>query len=134
MNAATKVLPLTERPAKPCTPAEQRWIENHAEYLMRGADVTFKRRMHGEKGVTQKRFHHALDELLMERLSRTGASNWSLGMVMHGVLIGDVSMARDGLVEALGLPDCKRAVIEIAESLLRPLAADGLIAQLEDEQ
>lgn len=134
MNAATKVLPLTERPAKPCTPAEQQWIENHAEYLMRGADVTFKRRMHGEKGVTQKRFHHALDELLMERLSRTGASNWSLGMVMHGVLIGDVSVARDGLVEALGLPDCKRAAIEIAESLLRPLAADGLIAQLEDEQ
>ncbi|WP_240997915.1 hypothetical protein [Pseudomonas viridiflava] len=96
--------------------------------------MKFKRRMHSEQGVTLERFHNALDELLMERLSRTGASNWSLGMVMHGVLIGDVSMARDGIVEALGLPDCKRAITEIAESLLRPLAADGLIAQAEDEQ
>lgn len=134
MNAATKVLPLTETPAKPCTPAEKQWMENHAEYLMRGADVTFKRRMRSEQGVTLERFHNALDELLMERLSRTGASNWSLGMVMHGVLIGDVSMARDGLVETLGLPDYKRAIIEVAETLLRPLAADGLIAQAEDEQ
>ncbi|WP_122563903.1 hypothetical protein [Pseudomonas viridiflava] len=134
MNAATKVLPLTERPAKPCTSAEQQWIENHAEYLMRGTDVKFKRRMHSEQGVTLERFHNALDELLMERLSRTGASNWSLGMVVHGVITGNVSMARDGLVEALGLPDCKRGIIEVAETLLRPLAADGVIAQAEDEQ
>ncbi|WP_163020321.1 hypothetical protein [Pseudomonas viridiflava] len=134
MNAATKVLPLTGTPARPRPPDEQQWIENHAEYLMRGADVKFKRRMHSEQSVTLERFHNALDELLMERLSRTGASNWSLGMVMHGVITGNVSMARDGLVEALSLPDCKRAIIEVAENLLRPLAADGLIAQAEDEQ
>lgn len=133
MNAATKVVPLAGAPVTPCTPAEQQWIENHAEYLMMGADVKFKRRMRGEQGITLERFHNALDELLMERLSQSGASNWALGMLMHGVITGNLSMARDGLVEALGLPDCKRSVIEVAESLLRPLVADGLIAQAEDE-
>lgn len=131
MNAAAKVLPATEIPP---TEAEQVWIDNHADQLMMGADVKFKRRMHSEQGVSLERFHNALDELLMERLSRSTASNWALGMIYHGIIRSDMGMAREGLIEAFGGPDHKQAAFDAARSLLRPLAADGLIAQAEDDE
>lgn len=135
MNAAAKVLPLTGAPVIPCTPAERIWTENCSYTLVElGADVSFKRRLHPKQGVTLERFHNALDELLMERLSRSGASNWALGMMMHGIIRGDMGMAREGLIEAFGGPDHKQAAFDVAQELLRPLAADGVIAQEEDDE
>ena len=132
MNAQAKVLPLAGKRVIPCTPAEQVWIGDMAEQLMLGADVKFKCRLYSEQAVTQERFHVGLDELLMERLGRSGASQSALGKMAHGIQIGDLSMARDGLSEAMGVPNRENAMLEVAEGLLRPLAADGLIAQAED--
>lgn len=131
MNAAAKVFPL---PNIPPTEVEQAWIDNQADQLMMGSDVKFKRRLHSEQGVSLERFHNALDELIMERLSRSTASNWALGMMMHGIIRGDMSMAREGLIEAFGGPDHKQAAFEVAQELLRPLAADGVIAKEEDDE
>ncbi|KQQ60113.1 hypothetical protein ASF84_05220 [Pseudomonas sp. Leaf127] len=132
MNAATKIVPLTGRPVIPCSPAEQVWIENAADQLLMGADVQFQRFAKPAQGITQERFHIALDELLMERLGRKEASQSALGKIFHGVLIGNMSLAREGLTEALELEDPKQAALDQAEGLLRPLARDGLIAQRED--
>ncbi|MCV4343281.1 hypothetical protein [Pseudomonas capsici] len=127
MNAATNVVPLI------MTDAEKAWVDNSALELMTGADVQFKRLGKQPQGVSLERFHVALDELLMDRTGRDGASNSVLGKMAHAVEIGDLGSAREALSEALELPQgVRRAFIEQAEGLLRPLAADGVIAEQED--
>ncbi|MBX8534573.1 hypothetical protein K5D33_07520 [Pseudomonas cichorii] len=127
MNAATKVVPLI------LTDAEREWAYESALQLMIGADVQFKRFGKQPQGVNQERFHVALDELLMARTSRKGASNSVLGKMIHAIEAGDIGTAREALSEALELPQgVRRAFIEQAEALLRPLASDGVIAQQED--
>ncbi|MCV4287913.1 hypothetical protein OH708_08350 [Pseudomonas capsici] len=113
--------------------AERQWVENSAEQLMLGADVRFQRFGKKPQGVTLERFHVALDELLMARTGRDGASNSVLGKMVHAVEVGDLGSAREALSEALELPQgVRRAFIEQAEGLLRPLARDGVFAQQED--
>ena len=126
MNAATNIVPLA------LTISEQMWVENAAEQLMLGADVSFKRFGKPAQGVTLERFHIALDDLAMARLGRKGASQSALGKIVHGVLLGNLSLAREGLSEALELPDPQAAIQAEAETLLRPLARDGAIAEQED--
>lgn len=138
MNSAMK-LELAQKafdnrlPAESDDAAERQWVENAAEELMRGSDVKFKRFGNNPQGVTLERFHVALDELLMARTGRDGASNSVLGKMAHAVEIGDLGAAREALSKALELPQgVRRAFIEQAEGLLRPFARDGLIAEQED--
>ncbi len=127
MNAATNVVPLI------LNDAESEWAYESALQLMIGADVQFKRFGKQPQGVNQERFHVALDELLMARTSRKGTSNSVLGKMIHAIEAGDIGAAREALSEALELPQgVRRAFIEQAEALLRPLAHDGVIADQED--
>lgn len=126
MNAATNIVPLA------LTIPERMWVENAADQLMLGADVRFQCFGKKPQGVTLERFHIALDELGMARLGRSGASQSALGKMIHGIQIGNLSMAREGLSEALELPDPRQAMLDQAEALLRPMARDGAAAERED--
>ncbi|WP_116818122.1 hypothetical protein [Pseudomonas syringae] len=134
MNAAAKVLPLTGAPVKQLTPAERLWVANSAHSLVHGDDIKFKRRLQEAQGVTFERFLIAVDEFAMEKLGASGASQSALGRLVYMAKFGSPACAREAADAVLNCPNPKEALFEIAEGLLRPLAADGVIAEHEDEE
>ncbi|POQ05510.1 hypothetical protein [Pseudomonas syringae] len=134
MNAAAKVLPLAGNPARALTPAERLWVANSAHALVHGDDIKFKRRLHEPQCVTFERFLIAVDEFAMEKLGASGASQSALGRLVYMAKFGSPACAREAADAVLNCPSPKDALFEIAEGLLRPLAADGVIAQREDEE
>ncbi|MDU8454852.1 hypothetical protein [Pseudomonas syringae group sp. J254-4] len=132
MNAAAKVLPPTGTPVIPLTPAERLWVANSAHTLVHGDDVKFRRRGKPAQRVTFERFLIALDEFAMERLGESGASPLALGRLIYTAKFGSLSCAQAAADMVLRRPNPKDAMYEIAEGLLRPLAADGVAAEFED--
>jgi hypothetical protein len=133
MNAAAKFLPIALRPEVPSTPAEAEWIADAAEHLMNLRDVQFKRRLHSPQGVTFERFALAVDEYVMDQLSGSGVSNSALGrLVLHARCKGpEAATTADELLNCAN-PD--EELLQIAKKLLKPLAADALIALAEDDE
>ncbi|MCH5508851.1 hypothetical protein [Pseudomonas syringae] len=134
MNAAAKVLPLPGAPVTQLTPAERLWVANSAHSLVHGDDIKFKRRLQEPQGITFERFLIAVDEFAMEKLSASGASQSALGRLIYMAKFGSAACAREAADAVLNCPNPKNALFEIAEGLLRPLAADGVIAQRENEE
>lgn len=134
MNAAAKVLPLPGAPAKQLTPAERLWVANSAHSLVHGDDIKFKRRLQETQGVTFERFLIAVDEFAMQKLGAPGASQSALGRLVYMAKFGSPACAREAADAVLNCPNPKDALFEIAEGLLRPLAADGVIADFEDAE
>lgn len=134
MNAAAKVLPLPGAPVTQLTPAERLWVANSAHALVHGDDIKFKRHLQETQGVTFERFLIAVDEFAMEKLGASGASQSALGRLVYMAKFGSAACARQAADAVLNCPNPKDALFQIAEGLLRPLAADGVIAQREDEE
>ncbi|WP_122510201.1 hypothetical protein [Pseudomonas viridiflava] len=134
MNAAAKVFPLAGASVKQLTPAERLWVANSAHSLVHGDDIKFKRRLQEAQGVTFERFLIAVDEFAMEKLGASGASQSALGRLVYMAKFGSPACAREAADAVLNCPNPKDTLCEIAEGLLRPLAADGVIAQREDEE
>ncbi|MNJ53121.1 hypothetical protein D3C77_484980 [compost metagenome] len=112
--------------------AERIWIDNAAVDLLEGRDVKFRRRLRSPQGVTFDQFAVAVDEFVMGQLSSSGMSPSVLGRLVLAAKRKDSSEASSAADEALASPDPTEALREVARTLLRPLAQDGLIAQAED--
>ncbi|MEE5126105.1 hypothetical protein V2J80_13450 [Pseudomonas alliivorans] len=132
MNAAAKVLPLTGTPVTPSTPAERLWIENSADLLIRGADIKFKRRCRAERSVTHAEFLTALQMHLNQRQADGEDQEDLFAQLVLSNLFGRPSATAAGYLIGNARPRDK--LFEIAEGLLRPLAADGVIADFEDAE
>ena len=113
--------------------AERIWIDDAAEQLMLGADVKFKRDLHPPQGVTYEQFAAAVDEYVMEQLSSSGVSNSVLGRLVLAAKRKATSAACTAAAEAINCQNPDEALRQIAVTLLKPLAADALIAQAEDD-
>ncbi|SDA11073.1 hypothetical protein SAMN03159476_00370 [Pseudomonas sp. NFPP05] len=109
--------------------AERIWVDNAAYDLLDGQDVKFQRRMRSPQGVTQEQFAQAVDEYVMDNVSSPSV----IGRLILSAVRRDTSDAQGAAIEAICAPDHKEALCEVARILLRPLAADGLIAQAEDD-
>ncbi|MNJ66828.1 hypothetical protein D3C77_629420 [compost metagenome] len=70
----------------------------------------------------------------MEQLSGSGMSPSVIGRLVLAARRKDASEARSAAAEAIASADPDEALREVARSLLRPLAKDGLIAQAEDAE
>lgn len=114
--------------------ARSEWLYNSAENLLRGISVSFQRRMNAPQGVTADQFALAVDEYVNGRLADCKVGTPSLGWLVIGTMHGgrpDKTSATD----LLGYSDHPLGKLgEIAETLLKPLADDALIAQAEDEE
>lgn len=112
--------------------AIQAWIEHAADRLLAGSDITVKRIGRPARQVTFEQFAEQLDELAMGCLEGFGTPSSALGQLVWSALCSP----RDGKEVAenlLGRPSATEALREIADRLLEPLAADGVIADAEDE-
>ncbi|WP_095110382.1 hypothetical protein [Pseudomonas sp. Irchel 3E20] len=112
--------------------ARAEWLFNSAEQLIRfGCDVTFQRRMRKPQGVTVADLALAVDEHVNGRLAGCQVQSPALGWL----LLSQGKPDQNAVAELLGPSDHplgKRG--EIAEGLLRPLVADAMIAQAEDNE
>lgn len=136
MNAALKICQAEydgRLPVDLDTSAERVWIEDSAEQLLLGGDVTFKRALHSRQGVTYEQFAAAVDEFVMGQLSASGVSNTVLGRLVLAAKRRASSDASTAAAEALNSPNPDEALHQIAVTLLTPLAKDALIAQTEDD-
>ncbi len=113
--------------------AELIWIENATEQLLNKMDVKVARRGKPARSVTFEQFAQALDEHGMSKLQGYGASPIAFGLLLWCAVYN--SMGGKEVVEnLLGVPDAKKAFRDIADDLLTPLAADGVIADAEDAE
>ncbi len=137
MNAALKLAQFefdNRLPVEVDDSAVTEWIDNAAEQLLLGADVKFKRRLHSPQGVTYEQFAAAVDEFVMGQLSASGISNSVLGRLVLAAKRKASSDACTAAAEALHCANPDEALRQIAVTLLKPLAADALIAQTEDDE
>lgn len=113
--------------------AVEEWVAEAVDQLILGNDVKFKRRMHGPQGVTRADFMRAVDMHVNNRLADHVIQCDALG---EAVLLGLEGVSTKLVAEVLiGYCDHPRGMRgEIAESLLRPLAKDALVAQAEDDE
>ncbi|WP_280042030.1 hypothetical protein [Pseudomonas sp. Hg5Tf] len=114
--------------------SERIWIDNAADDLLEGRDVKFRRRLRSSQGVTFEQFAVAVDEFVMGQLGGSGMSPSVIGRLVLAARRKDASEARSAAAEAIASADPDEALREVARSLLRPLAKDGLIAQAEDAE
>ena len=112
--------------------ARSEWLYNAAEQLVRlGCDVTFQRRMRKPQGVTVADLALAVDEHVNGRLADFQVQPPALGWL----LLSQGKPDQNAVAELLGPSDHSLGKLgEIAEGLLRPLVADALIAQAEDNE
>ncbi|WP_095110529.1 hypothetical protein [Pseudomonas sp. Irchel 3E20] len=112
--------------------ARSEWLYNAAEQLVRfGCDVTFQRRMRKPQGVTVADLALAVDEHVNGRLAGCQVQSPALGWL----LLSQGKPDQNAVAELLGPSDHSLGKLgEIAEGLLRPLVADALIAQAEDNE
>lgn len=105
------------------------WIENGVEQLLRCEDVEFKRRLHGKQGVTFKQFAAEVEQYTLTTACTNPAA---IGEMVIGALVQRSGVSRDGAIDLMAVPDPLEQLRIIARGLLAPLAADGLIAQDEE--
>lgn len=112
--------------------ARSEWLYNAAEQLARfGCDVTFQRRMRKPQGVTVADLALAVDEHVNGRLADCQVQSPALGWL----LLSQGKPDQNAVAELLGPSDHSLGKLgEIAVGLLRPLVADALIAQAEDNE
>lgn len=111
--------------------AERIWIENATIDLLRGADVRFQRVGGKSQGVTYEQFATAVDERLSALLAQTVQSGSALGRMCLAARRGAIHECKSIVAEILS---DDQVLIDIAATLLAPLAADGVIADAEDAE
>ncbi|MFJ7312554.1 hypothetical protein ACIQVE_07235 [Pseudomonas sp. NPDC098747] len=133
INQATfdaQLLPVISEGAREIERAD--WLYNAAEQLVLfGSDVSFQRRMRKPQGVTAAQFALAVDEYVNNRLADCEVQTSALGWLIISSERGRAD--KTATAELLGRSTHPLGKLgEIAERLLRPIAADALIAQSED--
>lgn len=114
--------------------AERIWVDNGAEQLLARRDVTFQRRLRQKQGVTFEQFAVAVDEFVMGQLGVSGISNSVLGRLVLASRAKVSSDAAEAADEILAVASPEETLREIARTLLRPLAKDGVLAEAEESQ
>ncbi|MEA9994576.1 hypothetical protein QN382_19945 [Pseudomonas sp. 10B1] len=111
--------------------AVNNWLFESAERLASGLDVLFRRRYRKQQGVTYAEFATAVQDHLNQR-QKDGEDkeDWFAQLVID-VQRGAPCKTLAGFL--LGKSNHSYGKLhEIAEELLKPLAKDGLTAQMED--
>lgn len=111
--------------------AERIWVENATIDLLRGCDVLFQRTSGKTQGVTYEQFATAVDERLSVLLIESGQSASALGRMFLAARRGAIHECKSIVAEILSDDQVLR---DIAATLLAPLAADGVIADVEDAE
>jgi hypothetical protein len=122
--------PVSETPREA---AAEEWIESGVDELLNCGDVKFQRRFRKPQGVTFEQFATAVDMHVIEACGRPGASPSVIGRLVLLGRVSSLSEIKSAADEAIGTADPRQTLREIAETLLRPLAGDALIAQAEDD-
>ncbi|MEQ4192391.1 hypothetical protein ACDH60_27670, partial [Pseudomonas ficuserectae] len=112
------------------TNPQRLWVENSSDLLIHGSDIRFKRRGHPERSVTHAEYLTALQDHLNQRQIDDEDQEDLLAQLVLANFFGRASGSLAGYLIGTGHPRGK--LFEIAEGLLRPLAADGVIADFED--
>lgn len=113
--------------------AKAEWLYNATEELLRGDSVSFQRRMRAPQGVTAAQFDLAVDEYANNRLANCEIDTPALGRLINAADRGHADKV--AVAELLGNSDHPLGKLgEIAETLLKPLADDALIAMAEDDE
>lgn len=110
--------------------AEEAWIDEGVNMLVDlGGDVVFQRQGRAKQGVTFEQFAEEVEQHAMAQT----ASASVFGRLILLARRKASSEAASAANEALNSADPTETLREIARGLLRPLAADGVIAQAEGE-
>lgn len=112
--------------------AKAEWLYNAAEQLVRyGSDVLVHRRMRKPQGVTMEQYVLAVDEHVNNRLADCEVDSPALARLLISASFCDPD--KTAIAELLGPSGHPLGKLgEIAETLLKPLADDALIAHAED--
>ena len=113
--------------------AERIWVENATEQLLNKMDVKVKRQGKPVRSVTFEQFAQALDEHGMSKLQDYGVSPAAFGLLLWCAVCSPGS-SKEVAENILGVPDATKIFRDIADALLAPLAADGVIADAEDAE
>ncbi|MFV2949998.1 hypothetical protein [Pseudomonas japonica] len=111
--------------------AERIWLENATEQLLNKVDIKVKRQGKPVRSVTFEQFAQALDEHGMSKLQDYGVSPSAFGLLLW-CAVCNPSGGKEVAENILGVPDATKFFRDIADGLLAPLAADGVIADAED--
>ena len=109
----------------------QAWVEDKAEQLIMSVDVMFKPRFGAPIGVLQTQFVAKLAEHL-RMLQETEQDDLNaLARLLLQVACG--GPAKSMIEDVLGTSEHNRGKLyEIAEDMLKPFAADALVAEADD--
>ncbi|UBY97484.1 hypothetical protein ACKUFS_11550 [Pseudomonas cannabina] len=97
-----------------------------------GADIRFKRRGHSARSVTHAEFLKALQMHLNQRQADGEDQEDFFAQLVMSNLYGQRNATVAGYL--IGTSHPRGKLFEIAEGFLRPLAADGVIADFEDAE
>ena len=107
------------------------WLAHSAEQLVRyGDDILFTREGKAEQGVTHAEYLTALQDYLNQRQKDGEDKEDLFAQLVLGNAYGSASATTAGYL--IGTISPRGKLLEIAEELLKPLAKDGLTAQMED--
>lgn len=113
--------------------AERIWLENATEQLLNKMDIKVKRQGKPVQSVTFEQFAQALDEHGMSKLQDYGVSPAAFGLLLWCAVCNPAG-GKEVAENLLGVPDAMKVFRDIADDLLAPLAADGVIADAEDAE
>jgi hypothetical protein len=135
MNAALKICQAWHDAQLPPevseTEEEREWLEYSAEQLVRGCDVTWKRRRGTPQKVTAAQYATYLQLYLNERQIDGLDDRDSFARLVLSVIVGSQSEAVTHAKYLLGNEQPRQCLEEIAAEFLRDHATDAVAAQRE---
>ncbi|MBI6554473.1 hypothetical protein YA0850_18920 [Pseudomonas veronii] len=107
------------------------WLENSAEQLVCGIDITWKRRYGRPQVVTFDRYCTYLQGILNQRQIDGLDERDSFARLFLSSILGSQADSRGHAADLIGQPRPIEAAERIAMDLLRPYAADAVAAERE---
>ncbi|WLG43274.1 hypothetical protein [Pseudomonas sp. FP1740] len=135
MNAALKICQAWHDAQLPPevseTEEEREWLEHSAEQLVRGCDITWKRRRGAPQKVTAAQYATYLQLYLNERQIDGLDDRDSFANLVLSVIVGSQSESVTHAKYLLGNEQPRQCLEEIAAEFLRDHATDAVAAQRE---
>ena len=107
------------------------WLENSAERLVCGVDITWKRRHGQPRVVTFDQYCTYLQGILNQRQIDDLDERDSFARLFLSSILGSQADSRSHAADLIGQPRPIEAAERIAIALLRPYAADAVAAERE---
>jgi len=116
------------------TEEEREWLEHSAEQLVRGCDITWKRRFGPARKVTAAQYATYLQLYLTERQIDGLDDRDSFANLVLCVIAGSKSEAVTHAKHLLGNEQPRQCLEEIAAEFLRDYATDAVAAHREEAE